>query len=294
MNILSTIRSRSINLKPVRQLSPLTRSNTADFGSLSWTFDQNNHYLSRKLVRMVYNKWMLRAMAISLGLFIFVFADPVIACSYYVIISVTLWIPFFMLVVLSFNLDALGFLIKSSEFWIKIIYAGLHAILEAILYHQVGKSTTYKDVPEYIGYTTQVCRVFNNILFLAIVGGMDAVPKMTYKWKVGILGLVSILFTFVAVLYQLIEPAKHDYVVEVQTTGSVISFHSLLVNVCGMIAMFLWKQMLDVWYNRGRCISIIYRPYLFWKSAEEDKEVMAQIPEMTTVVVQSADILESS
>ena len=57
--------------------------------------------------------------------------------------------------------------------------------------------------------------------------------------------------------------------------------------------MFLWKQMLDVWCNRGRCVAIIYRPYLFWKT-EEDDEMMPEIPKTTTVVVESADILESS
>lgn len=285
MNILSTIRSRSVNLKPVRQLSPLPRSNTADFGSLSWTFDPNNHLLSRDLVKIVYNKWALRAEAVSLLLLMLALTDPRIMSAYYVIVSVILWIPHEILVVLSFNKDALGFLIKSSEFWIKIIYAGMYGILELIRYHQVGRNADMKDVPQYLGYAFFICLLIVNILFLVIVGGMDAMPKMTYKWKVGIVGLVSGLFSWEALNYQLLEPSKHDFVVEVQTTGSLISFHSLLANVCGMISMFLWKQMLDVWRNRGRCIAIIYRPYLFWKATEEENEVMSEITETTAVVV---------
>lgn len=202
MNILSTIRSRSINLKPVRKLSPLTRSNTADFGSLSWTFDPNNHYLSRDSVRILYNKWVLRAVVVSLILFAFAFADPFIMRGYFVIMSVILWIPFDTLVILSFNRDALGFLIKSSEFWIKIIYAGIHGFLEAILYHQIGKSTNSKDLPQYLGYAFHICVFITDVLFLTIVGGMDAIPKMTYKWKVGVLGLVAIMYSFSALHYQ--------------------------------------------------------------------------------------------
>lgn len=57
------------------------------------------------------------------------------------------------------------------------------------------------------------------------------------------------------------------YVVAIQATGSLISFHSLLANVCGMLAMFLWKHELDLMRNKDRCIYISSRDLIQTVSA---------------------------
>ena len=170
---------------------------------------------------------------------------------------------------MSFNRDAFGFIVRSSEFWIKVIYGGIYESLEMIYYHHVGRKTVYGDVPEVIGYTAFVCAFVNIPMFMVIVGGTDAIPKMKYKWKAIISALVALLFTAYAILFQF-GKEQNDYIIRIQATESRISFHALRSNACGMLAMFLWKQVIDVMRNKGRCISINYKPYLRWETAIDE------------------------
>ena len=41
-----------------------------------------------------------------------------------------------------------------------------------------------------------------------------------------------------------------------------------------MLAVFMWKQSIDVLRNRDRCISISYRPYLKWKRKSVENTVI--------------------
>ena len=187
MEIFSSIRSRSIKLTSrtsTNQTSSFSRSNTADYGSLYWTFDPNNHYLSPRLTKLVYHKWTIRVWGILW--FIAFLVDPEentssISTGYSVIRNILFSVPYMISLILSFNRDACGFLVRSSEFWIKICYAVLNGILALILFHEVGRKQRYKDIPEWLGYTYHVCWLVSESLFMAIVGGMDAIPKMKYK-----------------------------------------------------------------------------------------------------------------
>lgn len=130
--------------------------------------------------------------------------------------------------------------------------------------------------------------MINTPMFFAIIGGMDAIPKMRYKWKVCIASMVAISNSAAAFQYQFTAPVKDDYIIEVEATESVISFHAMLASVNGMLAMFLWKQVIDVIRNRDRCISINYRPYLRWESPPKEIELMESvIPEPSTAVIES-------
>lgn len=60
MDIISSVRSRSINLKSSNRQAPLTRSNTAEYGSLVWKFDAENQYLPPRLMYWLYSKYTLR------------------------------------------------------------------------------------------------------------------------------------------------------------------------------------------------------------------------------------------
>ena len=42
-----------------------------------------------------------------------------------------------------------------------------------------------------------------------------------------------------------------------------------------MLAIFVWKQTIDVLRNRDRLISITYRPYLKWERKSVDEPVAA-------------------
>ena len=117
---------------------------------------------------------------------------------------------------------------------------------------------------------------------------MDAIPKMKYKSKSRLAALTAVYFTFLAFYHQLMAPAENDYIIEVKATGSMVSIQSLLSNITGMLAMFLWKQMIDVIRNKDRCISINYKPYLRWESGTKDSElVQSVIPETSTVVIET-------
>ena len=182
---------------------------------------------------------------------------------YYLAMSVLLWIPSMVLFILAMNKDVMKFVLKSSEFWIQVVYAALRPILLGILFHQVGRHRNI--VPQYIGYIYYIFALVNNTLFMVLVGGSDAIPMMTSKWKIIIAGLVATASTFFALAAQFLLPSSDDYLVEIKTAGSVLSFHSMVANVSGMLAIFLWKHVLDVIRNKDRCISISYRPYLRWE-----------------------------
>lgn len=182
--------------------------------------------------------------------------------AYYYTAKFIIWIPFLVSIVLSFNRDARGFIVKSSEFWIKLLYAMTEPILYLIRYHYVWRH--HDNWPSYLAYVSLAADMVIKPLTIIVVGGSDAIPNMQYRWKAVLAGTVALLYTKGAIEWQFLTPRDLDFKVYIKTTKSEISFHSLLANVNGMIAMFLWKQTIDVIRNRGRCISITYRPYLEW------------------------------
>ena len=291
MDIVSTVRSGSVKLKSNNKASLLSRSNTAEYGSLFWTFDPNNHYLSNELAKLVYSKWVLRIVAASGIWLCFALAGQyVIAMSLLVIFSLFIHIPWNVMVILSFNRDASGIVVRSGEFWIKIIYAAVHVALEIIHYHYVGrKKAALRNVPEFLVYTCMACIFIDLPLFMVIVGGTDAIPKMKYKWKAIVTAIVAFMFTVYAIVYQFAKE-QNDYIIRIQATESMISFHALRSNTCGMLAMFLWKQVIDVMRNKGRCISISYKPYLRWETlTDESESVQSVIPDPIELAVETAD-----
>lgn len=290
-SLFSTDRSRSSKIRPMNKTSALSRSNTAEYGSLLWEFDCINHYLSEKLVKWVYHKWVLRiiAGALGLGLLISFTGQMLVATVYWLIVSVLLFIPWDLLLILSFNRDACGFIVRSTEFWIKIVYALAHSTLDLIVYHQVGRYTLYSDVPKFFGYGLHICGVFNLTLFMIIVGGTDAIPKLEYKWKVFGSAFTGFSWTLVALANQF-GKEEDDYIIRIQATQSVLSFHSLRSNTAGMLAMFLWKQLIAVIRNRDRCISINYKPYLRWVTPMEELDVIhSVIHDTPEVAIETAD-----
>lgn len=299
MDIVSTNRSRSINLRSTNQSSrsSFTRSNTADYGSLYWTFDPDNHYLSIKWTNFVYSKAVFRTLAISFLPFLLIPAAGAplwVNTLYLVIMYLVLYLPVGTLIILSFNRQATGFIIQSSEFWIKIVYSATRPILGLILYHQVGRkdTSTFPSEKQWIQYVSLVCQVINTTQIMIIISGMDAIPKLKFKRKVIASIVVAILNTGLALVYQFFAPAKDDYVIQVQATGSEISFHSLLSSITATVAMFIWKQVIDVLRKKDRCTSINYSPYLQWKSETDDIGLTSSIiPETKTVVIQRSQSL---
>ena len=274
MDIFASVRSRSIKLRPNHSSSPLSRSNTADYGSLFWTFNPNNHWLSVKLTKTLYSKRILRGVGFSLILLVIIlFAGlpPVVWSGFWISMNIFVWIPYNVAQLLSMNRDALGFIIKSGEYWIKIAYAAIFAILIIILSHHNAEQHE-TEIASYLRYVDNMMTFVSNIMVMVIYGATDAIPKMAFKWKAFISGLLAFLYTLGAIGFQLLIPSSGDYVIKIKATGSVVSCHSLLANTCGTLALFLWKNVFDVIRNRDRCISITYRPYLRWEIPENDPE----------------------
>ena len=93
-------------------------------------------------------------------------------------------------------------------------------------------------------------------MIMVAVGGVDAIPKLTHKWKVILMGICALIYTIDAITYQFLEPKELDYLMTVQATRSEVSLNALLSNATGMMGIFLWKQIIDVIRNKNRCISI--------------------------------------
>ena len=139
-----------------------------------------------------------------------------------------------------------------------------------------------QDVPEWLGYIDRIVVCINNPLYMAFVGGVDAIPSLKYKWKAFGTGIVAIFYTFLLINYYFLIPDEQDYEFEIKATGSLISIRSVEANVLGTLTLFLWKQTIDIMRNKGRCVSIIYRPYLRWHAIQPD------VSNAATVVVESA------
>lgn len=287
MDILSNVRSRSIKLKSIVPTSPLSRSNTADYGSLYWTFDPNNHYLSSKWTKIVFGKLVSRVLILSAIILTIVRAtaptwlDDLVSLA----LIVLLYIPALTLIILSFNRDARGFIMSSSEFWIKVVYAFMRPVLELILYHNVGRKSASSEAYLCVGYALCCVRVILHTQIMIIVAAMDAIPKMKHKWKLIMSGSPAILYSWWAIDYQLLAPATEDYVFEVNSTGSVFSLHSVLANITGTVAIFLWKQAIDITRKRDRCTSINYSPYLRWETAMNGSGLNASVIQPRTTVL---------
>ena len=176
----------------------------------------------------------------------------------------------------------------SSEFWIKVVYAFMRPVLALILYHNVGWKSASSKAHQNIGYALCSVRIISSTALMVLVAAMDAIPGAKHKWKVLIAVFPAILYSWYAIDYQLLAPSKEDYVFELETTGSVISLHSLLTNVSGTVAMFLWKQAIDVVRKRDRCTSINYSPYLRWETAMNGSGLNASVIQpMTTVLLET-------
>lgn len=62
-----------------------------------------------------------------------------------------------VLYVLSMNKDAIGFVVKSSEFWIKIICGAARPVLTMMIFHHVGRHENI--IPEYLGCASNVITI---------------------------------------------------------------------------------------------------------------------------------------
>ena len=296
MDTFSFAKNRSLELTSKNQSHSFSRSNTAEYGSLIWTFDANNHYLHPKLVKIVYSKAARWAMAIIIIPMMFLSMLPkYVQYIYWLVVLPLVMIPFLLLTTLSFNRDASGFIVKSSEFWIKIIYSFAKAILQLLRYHLVLRQAESNQVTGSLGYASSSLGIINETLVMVAVGGVDAIPKMTHKWKAILMGLAAAYYTIEAISFQFLEPRKLDYVMTIETTGSEVSLNTLISNAAGMMAMFLWKQTIDVIRNKNRCICITYRPYLQWTGSTTDSGLINgnQMPKSVEIIKSDIDTGDS-
>ena len=279
MDIISSVRSKSIKLHSKHKDLPFprVRSDTAEYGSLIWKFDPDNHYSHPRLTRLVYSKCVMRFMAGTFAiLFLMILAKvPGTITNWCAVIWLALFaIPFLTMIILSFNRDAWKFIWKSSEFWIKIIYSVIYPILYTIRYHQVLRDLPGNEVPSYLGYLVCALYMIGTPLVMTIIGGFDAIPQMSHSWKVIIGSLLAIYWSWVSLSYQLLIPESDDYVIRIAMTGSRVSFLSLGSSVSGMQAVFIWKELIDIVRNPKRCIAINYKPYLEWERKKQGSELM--------------------
>ena len=289
MDIISSIRSKSIKLEKKHTdilFPPRSRSDTAEYGSLIWKFDPDNQYLHPKLTRFVYSKFVMRFMGVTFTiLFLMGLAKvPLIIRGWCIIIwNVFCVIPFFTMIILSFNQEAWKFIWKSSEFWIKVIYAVILPTLGMIRYHHVLRYLPEVENDAYAGYSFCTLMMMVTPMTMIIIGAFDAIPQMSHKWKV-ILGSLTLLsWSWQSLSLQLLAPKSNDYVIHIAMTGSEVSFLSLEANFSGMIAVFLGKELIDIVRNPKRCIAISYKPYLEWERKKQESELMrsASLPSVS-------------
>ena len=102
------------------------------------------------------------------------------------------------------------------------------------------------------------------ILSTAVIGSLDAIPRITKSLKVGFSIVAAMYMTYETMQYQFFKESEDDYVIEIQSTGSTISSHSLLAGYTRIITIFMWKQGINAYRKNERCISITHIPYIKW------------------------------
>ena len=171
----------------------------------------------------MYSKRVVRCVAVSycFGGLLIAILPLRISLWYFVISFVLLWIPFDVLIILSFNRDARPFIFRSSEFWIKVIYALLKGILELIRYQ---KRTRYQllmeeGLPYILGYLTSALAILHQPMMMTIVGGIDAIPRMQYKRKAILMSFHAVSVSWEAFNYQFLVSDDMDYVMHLEATN---------------------------------------------------------------------------
>ena len=233
--------------------------------SFVYTFDPEDCYLSSRIAELLFHEWALRlliaafvvgwvliALETQLKMFGFIAMTTITYCIYF---------PYGFLFIAAMNRTAMKLVWRSFDFWIKIVYGFMFPILDFFYNKHRGW-----NIPTHFAWFASFNGTIISFLIVFVTASLDALPRLTRKWKIGISAFLASFYCWFAVMLNFVADEKHDLVIRIEATNSVISFQSLLGNAAVMISIFIWKQVFAVYQRKGKCISISYTPFIQWKT----------------------------
>lgn len=174
---------------------------------------------------------------------------------YGVIVAMCCWIPCEILVILSANRKAAMLIFYSFEFWLKVCCSVNIAVLISIYwFHRYG-------ILDLIG---NMLFGISHIGFVICIGLMDAI-QCSKCWRVTISGAVGLVAGLASLNYRLILANGSDYIVKLPWINGSFSFCSMIGSADRILAIFLLRQSLCSYYWVNQCVSIKYRPHVFYR-----------------------------
>eukprot|EP01084_Bolivina_argentea_P315010 545668_1 len=80
-----------------------------------------------------------------------------------------------------------------------------------------------------------------------------------------------------------------DVIIPLTIINSSISLHSLLPGFTRTITIFMFKQAINAYCRKGKCVSIRYSPYIRWNNGKNAETKSTKAPTVLMDIVQGND-----
>eukprot|EP01084_Bolivina_argentea_P272846 464635_1 len=222
-------------------------------------------YANKIIHSFIYNKSFLYPMFIIANIGFLQFFHGYIPDFFILIPAFVMWgivFPWLILLVLSVNTKAFKMIVKSFDFWIKMLYMLLYTVTRFVYihYYATNISEGRRHILWFI-YDTIYASV--RIIVILIWSSLDALQLPLYiKIYLGL--LISIIYSLNALFISLYAQSNGDDSIIHLTDSIAISLISYCESSIRIVAIFLWKQTLMSILKRNRCILIKYSPFIQW------------------------------
>jgi len=91
-----------------------------------------------------------------------------------------------------------------------------------------------------------------------MVASLDAMPYISRKTHIALNTYLALWMTWFCIRFQFLISRENDVVLPIDFTDSEISCQARLANASLMVSIFLWKQAISSYRQKGRCTSVVY------------------------------------
>eukprot|EP01084_Bolivina_argentea_P211425 359665_1 len=180
-------------------------------------------------------------------------------CS--IIIITLLWIPYSILWIISSNIYALKLIIKSFEWWLRII---LLPFVSVMVYKQSLHSDNV-NINTTLLVWKRFVYVLYGLIFILLIINVSLFDAYNIKrlWKI-------LMSTFCALLLIVISLSEIN-----------VASQSIHVFACIVLAIFIFKQAILTTITKNKCILIQHNPSVMWINHTQTKHTNSEIQPKT-------------
>eukprot|EP01084_Bolivina_argentea_P295835 509453_1 len=252
-----------------------TKHNEQTDNSFFYTFNINNTFLhhvfgnekAEKILNVIHSKitQYIISLSVIIWIILIIIGEGLISAIYFIICWSFLTIPYMLFWILSSNRHAFYLIIKSFEFWLRVVYGAILAILIGI-YYQHNVST----VNIIIYWIYNIIAMITIILTTIYISIFDAV-KITKTYKIAISVICSGVMVFTSIYWQFLLSEKYDYIVYIPVTNGSLSFYSMISSAARILGIFFCKQAVLAIIRNEKAVTIKHTPIIKWNNVVENK-----------------------